>query len=259
MHAHRLDVETHIITASVTSIQNLAKCVRSIGVDVDDLILEPLASGEAVLTPEERESGVIMADMGGGTTDIAVFKNGAIYHTAIIPVAGYQVTSDLSIGLGLPFNISEKMKKRYGNVSPTLEFDETVQVGLENGHSASYKDLCNIVRARMEELLQLILMEMPTSDYHTLAPCGLVLTGGTANLPGLDELGQQILRIPVRKGRPLNTGIYGISDILHDPSYATTVGLVLWPVRGKEGSNMQVRSAGIWGSFVSVFRRLFRA
>jgi len=259
MHASRLDVETHIITASVTSIQNLAKCVRSIGIDVEDLILEPLASGEAVLTPEERDTGVIMADIGGGTTDIAVFKNGSIYHTAIIPVAGYQVTSDISIGLGLPFNIAEKMKKRYGNVTPTLELDETVQVGIENGHSASYKDLCNIIRARMEELLQLTLMEMPTSDYQTLAPCGLVLTGGTANLPGLDELGQSLLRMPVRKGRPLNTGIYGISDILHDPSYATTVGLILWPVRGKEGSDLQIKRAGVWGNFVSLFRRLFRA
>jgi cell division protein FtsA len=258
MHAHRLDVETHIITASVTSIQNLAKCVRAVGVDVEDLILEPLASGEAVLTPEERETGTIMADIGGGTTDIAVFKNGSIYHTAIIPVAGYQVTSDISIGLGLPFNIAEKMKKRYGNVSPTLEIDASAQVGIENGHSASYKDLCGIIRARMEELLQLILLEMPTSDYHTLAPCGLVLTGGTANLPGLDELGQAILRIPVRKGRPLNTGIYGISDILQDPAYATTVGLILWPVRGKEGA-FQVKSAGIWGNFVRAFRRLFRA
>ena len=259
MHASRLDVETHIITASVTSIQNLAKCVRSIGIDVEDLILEPLASGEAVLTPEERDTGVIMADIGGGTTDIAVFKNGSIYHTSIIPVAGYQVTSDISIGLGLPFNIAEKMKKRYGNVTPTLELDETVQVGIENGHSASYKDLCNIIRARMEELLQLTLMEMPTSDYQTLAPCGLVITGGTANLPGLDELGQSILRMPVRKGRPLNTGIYGISDILHDPSYATTVGLILWPIRGKEGSDLQVKRAGVWGNFVSLFRRLFRA
>lgn len=259
MHGARLDVETHIITASVTSIQNLAKCVRSIGVDVDDLILEPLASGEAVLTPEERETGVIMADIGGGTTDIAVFKNGSIYHTAILPVAGYQVTSDISIGLGLPFNIAEKMKKRYGNVTPTLELDQTVQVGIENGHSASYKDLCNIIRARMEELLQLILLEMPTSDYNALAPCGLVLTGGTANLSGLDELGLSLLRIPVRKGRPLNTGIYGISDILHDPSYATTLGLILWQVRGKEGSALQVKSAGIWGNFVTLFRRLFRA
>ena len=258
MHGRRLDVETHIITASVSSIQNLAKCIRSIGIDVEDLILEPLASGEAVLTPEERDTGVIMADIGGGTTDIAVFKNGSIYHTAIIPVAGYQVTSDISIGLGLPFGIAEKMKKRYGNVTPTLELDEAAQVGLENGHSASYKDLCHIIRARMEELLQLILMEMPTSDYNALAPCGLVLTGGTTNLPGLDELGQSVLRIPVRKGRPLNTGIYGISDILQDPAYATTVGLLLWPVRGKEGA-FQVKSAGVWGNFVSLFRRLFRA
>jgi cell division protein FtsA len=259
MHARRLDVETHIITASVTSIQNLAKCVRAVGVDVEDLILEPLASGEAVLTPEEKETGVIMADVGGGTTDIAVFKNSSIYHTSILPVAGYQVTSDISIGLGLPFNIAEKMKKRYGNVTPTLELDGSVQVGIENGHSASYKDLCNIIRARMEELLQLILLEMPTSDYHTLAPCGLVLTGGTANLPGLDELGQSILRTPVRKGRPLNTSIYGISDILHDPAYATTVGLILWQVRSKDGATLQVKSAGIWGNFVGIFRKLFRA
>ncbi len=259
MHATRLDVETHIVTASVTSIQNLAKCVRSAGVDVEDLVLEPLASAEAVLTPEEREAGVIMADIGGGTTDIAVFKNGSIYHTSVIPVAGYQVTSDISIGLGLPFNIAEKMKKRYANVTPNLQLDETVQVGIENGHSASYKDLCNIVRARMEELLQLILLEMPTSDYHTLAPFGLVLTGGTANLPGLDELAQTLLRMPVRKGRPLNTGIYGISDILHDPSYATTLGLILWQVRGREGSALQVKRAGVLGGFVNFFRRLFRA
>jgi cell division protein FtsA len=259
MHGSRLDVETHIVTASLTSIQNLAKCVRSIGVDVEDLILEPLASGEAALTTEERESGVIMADIGGGTTDIAVFKNGSIYHTGILPVAGYQVTSDISIGLGLPFNIAEKMKKRYGNVTPSLDMDQTVQVGIENGHSASYKDLCNIIRARMEELLQLILLEMPTSDYQTLAPCGLVLTGGTSNLSGLDELGQSLLRIPVRKGRPLSSGIYGISDILHDPSYATTLGLILWQVRGKEGSTYRERRAGNWSSFVSLLRKLFRA
>ncbi|HUW45305.1 MAG TPA: cell division protein FtsA [Dehalococcoidia bacterium] len=259
MHGSRLDVETHIVTASLTSIQNLAKCVRSVGVDVEDLILEPLASGEAVLTPEERESGVIMADIGGGTTDIAVFKNGSIYHTGILPVAGYQVTSDISIGLGLPFNIAEKMKKRYGNVTPTLDMDQTVQVGIENGHSASYKDLCNIIRARMEELLQLVLLEMPTSDYQTLAPCGLVLTGGTSNLSGLDELGQSLLRIPVRKGRPLSTGIYGISDILHDPAYATTLGLILWQVRGKEGSTYREKRTGTWSSFMGLIRKLFRA
>ena len=259
MHGSRLDVETHIITASVTSIQNLAKCVRSIGIDVEDLVLEPLASGEAALTPEERESGVIMADIGGGTTDIAVFKNGSIYHTAILPVAGYQVTSDISIGLGLPFNIAEKMKKRYGNVAPALETEQTEEVGIENGHSASYKDLCSIIRARMEELLQLILLELPTSDYHTLAPCGLVVTGGTSNLAGLEELGQSMLQIPVRKGRPLSVGVYGISDILHDPAYATTLGLILWQVRGKEGSTYKETRAGTWSSFMNLVRRLFRA
>jgi len=258
MHGSRLDVETHIITASVTSVQNLVKCIRSIGIDVEDLILEPLASGEAVLTPEERDTGVIMADIGGGTTDIAVFKGGNIYHTSIIPVAGYQVTSDISIGLGLPFNIAEKMKKSYGNVSPTLEIDQVAQVGIENGHSASYRDLCDVIQARMEELLQLILLEMPTTDYQTLAPCGLVLTGGTANLAGLDELGRSVLQMPVRKGRPLSTGIYGISDILHDSAYATTLGLVLWQVRGKEGAVFQVKSGGILGRFMGFVKKLFR-
>ena len=260
MHGSRLDVETHIITASITSVQNLVKCIRSIGVDAEDLILEPLASGEAVLTPEEREAGVIMADIGGGTTDIAVFKRGNIYHTSIIPVAGYQVTSDISIGLGLPFSIAEKMKKEHGNaMSSPEEVEQTARVGIENGHSASYRELCDIVRARMEELLQLILLEMPTTDYQTLAPCGLVLTGGTANLPGLDELGREMLKMPVRKGQPLSAGVYGISDVLHDPSYATTLGLVLWQVRGKEGSVFQVKNAGIWGNFVGFVRKLLRA
>lgn len=260
MHGARLDVETHIITASATSVQNLVKCIRSVGVDVEDLILEPLASGEAVLTPEERNAGVIMADIGGGTTDIAVFKGGNIYHTSIIPVAGYQVTSDISIGLGLPFNVAEKMKKRYGTVEQTADVDPTAQViGIENGHSASYRDLCDIIRARMEELLQLILLEMPTTDYQTLAPCGLVLTGGTANLSGLDELGRSVLQIPVRKGRPLSAGIYGISDILNDPAYATTLGLIQWQVRGKEGAVLRLRRGGMWGNFISLVRKLFRS
>jgi len=259
MHGTRLDVETHIITASATAVQNLVKCVRSAGIEVEDLILEPLASSEAVLTPEEREGGVIMADIGGGTTDIAVFKSGKIYHTAIIPVAGYQVTSDISIGLGLPFNIAEKMKKRYGNVTPDLEINQEDRVGIENGHSASYRDLCTIIHSRMKELLQLILLEMPTTDYHSLAPYGLVLTGGTANLTGLEELGSSLLRMPVRKGYPLISGIYGISDILHDSAYATTLGLILWPLNGKEGAAFRVKRAGIFGGFVSLIRRILRS
>ncbi len=259
MHGTRLDVETHIITASVSSVQNLAKCIRSIGIDVEDLVLEPLASGEAVLTQEEKNSGVIMADIGGGTTDIAVFKDGNIYHTAIIPVAGYQVTSDIAIGLGLPFHIAEKMKKVYGNVTPGLDTSKEATVtGIENGHSASYRDLCDIIHSRMEELFELILLEMPTTDYQTLAPCGLVLTGGTANLTGLSELGKSALQIQVRKGQPSDSGIYGITDVLHDSAYATTVGLILWQARDREGSAWQVKRGGILGGFVNLFRKLFR-
>jgi len=258
MHGTRLDVETHIITASVSSVQNLVKCIRSIGIEVEDLILEPLASGEAALTPEERDTGVIMADIGGGTTDIAVFKDGSIYHTSIIPVAGYQVTSDISIGLGLPFNMAEKIKKSHGNVSPSLDTERTPEVGIENGYTASYRDLCDIIRSRMEELLQLILLEMPTTDYYSIAPCGLVLTGGTANLAGFDELGKSMLGIPVRKGKPLSTNVYGITDILHDSSYATTVGLILWQARNKEKSAWQAKRGGIWGGFVNVFKRLLK-
>jgi cell division protein FtsA len=257
MHATRLDVETHIITASITSIQNLVKCIRSIGIDVEDLVLEPLATAEAVLIPEEKDAGVIMADIGGGTTDIAVFKSGSIYHTGVIPVAGYQVTSDLSIGLGLPFEIAESMKKKYGNVTPELEIDEAAQVGIEGGHDVSHRRLCQIIRSRMEELLQLIIAEMPITDYRSLTPSGFVLTGGTSNLPGLAQLAEAVLRMPVRIGQPLSTGIYGILDILNDPAYATTLGLILWQVEGKKGSEIPVKRRGMWGTTANLFRRLF--
>jgi cell division protein FtsA len=229
MHGFRLDVETHIITAAVASVQNLVKCIRSIGIEISDLILEPLASGESVLTPEEKEMGVILADIGGGTTDIAVFKDGSIYHTSIVPVAGYQFTSDLSIGLGLPFDIAEAMKQKYGNVSPeiiTKADDSTLNI--ENGHSVSYRELCNIIKDRMEELLRLILLEMPDTNYNSLAPGGLVLTGGGAKLAGLQTLARQVIRIPTRIGQPM--GVYGITDILHDPRHATGVGLLLWGI-----------------------------
>lgn len=259
MHGNRLDVETHIITASVSSVQNLIKCIRSTGIEVDDLILEPLASSEAVLTQQEREGGVVMVDIGGGTTDIAVFRQGNIFHTAIIPVAGYQVTSDIAIGLGLPFNIAERMKKAYGNVTPGMDITKEATVsGIENGHSASYRDLCDIVRSRMEELFELVLLELPSTDCKTLAPYGLVLTGGTANLEGLDELGKAKLGIPVRRGRPLNAGIYGITDILNDTAYATTVGLILWQSNNREKSAWKVRRGGILGGLSSLMRKLFR-
>lgn len=227
MHGFRLDVETHVITAAVTSIQNLVKCIRSIGIDIEDLVLEPLASSEAILTEDEKQTGVILADIGGGTTDIAVFREGSIWHTSILPVAGYQLTRDVAIGLGLPFEIAEEMKKKYGSVMPVYEGGkDTAPAISQDGHGVSYQDLCDIIRARVEEIMKLILLEMPNSEYETLVPSGLVLTGGSSNLAGMATLGRDILRLPVRIGTP--NDIYGIGDVLRDPAYATSVGLLLW-------------------------------
>jgi cell division protein FtsA len=249
MHGFRLDVETHVITAAVTSIQNLVKCIRSIGIDIEDLVLEPLASSEAILTPDEKEVGVILADIGGGTTDIAVFKEGSIWHTSILPVAGYQLTRDISIGLGLPFDVAEEMKKRYGSVMPVYEgrTDDTTAIS-QDGHGVSYQDLCDIIRARVEEIMKLILLELPNSEYETLVPAGLVLTGGSSNLAGTATLGRDILQLPVRVGAPSN--MEGISDVLCNPAYATSVGLLMWGIK-HEGSQGWSR----W-NFGSAVRRL---
>jgi cell division protein FtsA len=258
MHGFRLDVETHVITAAVTSIQNLIKCIRSIGIEIEDLVLEPLASSEAILTEDEKQVGVILADIGGGTTDVAVFRDGSIWHTSILPVAGYQLTRDIAIGLGLPFDIAEEMKKKYGSVMPVYEgrMDTSPAIS-QDGHGISYQDLCDIVRARVEEILKLILLEMPNSEYETLVPAGLVLTGGSSNLAGIATLGRDILRLPVRVGAP--TDVYGIADVLRDPAYATSVGLLLWGTR--HDSNKKWTS-GIFSSALRLLafrlRKLFR-
>jgi cell division protein FtsA len=255
MHGFRLDVEAHIITAAVTSVQNLTKCIRGLGIEIDDLVMEPLASAEAVLSEEERVDGVMLADIGGGTTDIAVLKDDTIYHTSVLPVAGHLITRDISVGLGLSLDLAEQMKKQYGNVTPTQEIkiddDRTLT---EDGHSVSYRDLSEIIRIRVEELVRLILMELPRTDYAKLIPAGLVLTGGSANLPGIAELGQEITRLPVRVGMPVS--LYGVSDTLHDPAYATSVGLLLWKMRNK-GVQTWTHQNGLRRALTTMFR-IFR-
>ena len=258
MHGFRLDVETHVITAAVTSIQNLVKCIRGIGIDIEDLVLEPLASSEAVLTEDEKQVGAIIADIGGGTTDVCVFRDGSIWHSAILPVAGYQLTRDIAIGLGLPFDVAEEMKKKYGSVMPVYEGKAETPAGIsQDGHGVSYQDLCDIIRARVEEIMKLILLEMPNSDYEALVPAGLVLTGGSSNLSGVAALGHDVLRMPVRVGTPTN--MHGISDVLRDPAYATSVGLLLWGAKNEGKKSWQ--SQGFAGSLRSLafrLRRLFR-
>jgi len=258
MHGFRLDVEAHIITAAVTSVQNLVKCIRSIGIDIEDLILEPLASSEAVLTEDEKQVGVILADIGGGTTDVAVFKESSIWHTSILPVAGYQLTRDVAIGLGLPFDVAEEMKKRYGSVMPVYEGKmETPGTISQDGHGVSYQDLCDIIRARVEEIMRLILLELPRAEYETLVPAGLVLTGGTSNLSGIETLGRETLRLPVRVGIPTN--MYGITETLCDPAYATSVGLLLWGAKHEGKQMWPTRGFGTsWRRFISRLASLFR-
>ena len=231
MHGFRLDVETHVITAAAASVQNLVKCIHGLGIEIDDLVLEPLASSEAVLTEDEKQIGVVLADIGGGTTDVCIFKDGSIWHTAILPVAGYQLTRDVAIGLGLPFDVAEEMKKRYGSVMPVYESRMEQNPISEDGHGISYQDLCYILRARIEEITRLILLELPGQDYESIVPAGIVFTGGSSNVAGLETLGRDITHLPVRVGMPGN--IYGLTDALRDPAYATGVGLLLWGAKNQ--------------------------
>jgi cell division protein FtsA len=205
-----------------------------------------------VLTEDEKQVGVILADIGGGTTDVAVFKEGSIWHTSILPVAGYQLTRDVSIGLGLPFDVAEEMKKRYGSVMPVYETKTDSNAAIsQDGHGVSYRDLCDIIRARVEEIMKLIMLELPNSEYETLVPAGVVFTGGSSNISGLAALGRDLLQLPVRVGTP--TRMSGITDMLCDPAYATSVGLLLWGAKHGGGQSWQP-----WGLSSTLRRLAFR-
>jgi cell division protein FtsA len=226
MHGYELNVEAHVITAAVASVQNLTKCIQGVGIEVEDLVLEPLASAEAVLSEEEKQAGVLIADIGGETTDIALLRDGNIYHTSVLPVAGHQITRDIAAGLGLSFELAEEIKKTHGSLIPLKE-GEADKVISENGHSVSYRDLCDIMRARVEELMRLVVLELPRTDYARLIPSGIVITGGGANIPGIVEMTQAITRLLVRIGVPPT--LNGVSNsLLNDPAYATSVGIILW-------------------------------
>jgi cell division protein FtsA len=251
MHGQRLDVETHVITTAVGSVQNVVKAVRSAGIDVEDLVLEPLASSEAVLTEEERQTGVILVDIGGGTSDVAIFRNGSIWHSAILPVAGYQLTRDVAIGLGLPFDVAESMKRRYASVMPVYEGKrQTPEEMLQDGHGVSYQDLCDIIHARVEEIIRLVMLELPQSEFEKLVPAGLVFTGGSSNLPGIDVLARETVNLPARVGAPSN--LDNMPKNLNNPAYATAVGLVLWAAKNDTPPIWQSKGLG----FLKIFKMI---
>lgn len=232
MQGYRLEVEAHIVTGSTSSIKNLIKCVQNSDIHIDALVLEPLASGEAVLTEIEREMGVVLVDIGGGTTDIAIFIEGSIWHTVVLPTGGEQLTNDVAVGLRTPYNTAEKIKIKYGHALPQAVIpEELVQAevfGEDGQQEISRQFLAEVVGARVEEIFELVLREIKRSGYDGLLPAGVVVCGGTAELPGLRELARDVMGLPARIGMPQN--ISGLVDTLQSPAFATSVGLLEWGV-----------------------------
>jgi len=230
MSGFRLEVEAHIITGSVSSMHNLIKCVQKAHVDIEDLVLEPLASGYAVLEDGETDLGVALVDIGGGTTDIAVYTDGAIWHSVVLPVGGNLITSDIAIGLRLPVGVAEELKIMYGHCDAAgIDDDDMIDLAQfmpDCDDLVPRKLLAEIIQARVDEIFVMVHEELKKSGYDGLLPAGIVITGGTAELPGILEMAGQILDLPARIGSPL--GLHGLADSINRPAYATAVGLLLW-------------------------------
>ncbi|MHB8628243.1 MAG: cell division protein FtsA [Aggregatilineales bacterium] len=229
MHGFRLEVEAHIIMAATSSLQNIEKCVQASGVSVDRFILNPLASADVVLTAAERDMGAIVIDIGGGTTDLAVFLNGSVWHTAVIPVGGWHVTNDIATGLHLPYDDAERAKLDYGHADPrSIEPGEQIVVqpfGEESLSSTSRADLSHIIQARVEELFELARDELKNSGAHAgMLSAGVVLTGGCSQLPGIKTVAANVFKLPVRVAQPEH--LSGMADQLRSPSFSTSVGLL---------------------------------
>ncbi len=230
MHGYRLEVETHIITASAASTENLRQCVGFSGVEVSQFVLNPLASAEVALTETERQMGVLVCDIGGGTTDLALYCDGDVWYTAVLAVGGNHITSDIAQGLHLPMSQAEEIKIQHGYaIQAEVNEHETFEIkpfGENESVEISRADLANIIEARVEEIFSLVLQELKRSGYDGLLPAGIVLTGGSSLLPGLRSMANRIFGVPVRIARP--EGLVGMSDRLNSPAFATSVGLLKW-------------------------------
>jgi len=253
MYGQRLDVETHIITGLSTVLQNATKTVESAGVQVESLIVSSLASAESVLEAEERRQGVVLADIGGGTTDVALYIDGSICHTAVLPVGGNHITRDLVVGLRCPHSAAEDAKTLFGHAIPSeVDAEETVEIevfGEEGRRSFQRRRIAEIVQARVEETCEMVLREVRRAVQDDILSAGIVITGGTANLAGIATLFEQVTGLPARVGAPRN--LQGLVDTLSDPAYATSVGVLRWAVREMEsgawhGQPRQFALAGDW-------------
>ena len=229
MSGMKLEVKVHIVTGAVAAAQNIVKCIKRCGIEVTDLILQPLASSLAVLTEDEKELGVCLVDIGGGTTDIAVFKQGAIRHTAVVPIAGDQMTNDIAVAFRTPTQSAEDIKIKHGCALRQLaDPREVVEVPGVDGRDArqlSVQTLAEVLEPRIVELYELVLSELRRSGMEDMIASGIVITGGSAMMRGMVELGEEIFHMPVRMGLPRYVG--GLSEVVSNPRYATGVGLVL--------------------------------
>ena len=238
MSGVRLEAKVHLVTCAVNAAQNIEKCIRRCGLEVEDIVLEQVASGYAVLTEDEKDLGVCLVDIGGGTTDIAIFTDGAIKHTAVIPIAGDQVTNDIAMALRTPTQNAEEIKIKYACALASLAGEnETIKVpsvGERNDRDLSRQTLAEVVEPRYDELFTLVQAELRRSGFEDLVAAGIVLTGGTSKMEGVVELAEEIFHMPVSIGKP--QGITGLIDIVRNPIYSTAVGLLLY------GSETQTES-----------------
>src|SRR5213595_646709 len=254
MSGVRLEVKVHIVTGAVSAAQNIVKCVRRCGLEVNDLILQPLASSLAVLTEDEKELGVCLVDIGGGTSDIAVFREGAIRHTAVVPIAGDQITNDIAMALRTPTAEAEELKVRHGcalrQLAEAGQMIEVAGVGDRPPRMLSRQTLAEVVEPRVEELYSLIQQVLRDSGYEELLSSGVVLTGGSAVMQGMVELGEEIFHMPVRLGIPRYTG--SLCDVVRSARFATAVGLVVEGVAQVQHGQLSRQS----GSFRAALARM---
>ncbi len=261
MSGVRLDAKVHIVTGAVTSAQNIIKCANRAGLDVYDIVLESLASSEAVLSKEERNLGVALIDFGGGTTDLALFSKGAIKHTSVLALGGDNLTYDIAVGLRTPKLEAEKIKIKYGAaLSSMIGKDETIEVpgvGGRKPRTLSRQILGEILEPRVEEIFTLIYQELVRSGYDELASSGVVVTGGSAELPGISEMAEQIFSAPARVGYPEE--INGLVDLINKPMYATAVGLVLYGAKTyKQKKKFRIRDSNIFHLVMARMKRWFK-
>ena len=262
MSAVRLEAKIHIVTGAVTSAHNIVKCANRAGLDVCDIVLESLASGEAVLSEGEKQLGTALLDLGGGTTDLAIFSGKNIKHTFVLALGGDNLTNDIAIGLRCPHPEAEKMKKRYGNcVAKNIQADETIEVPGVNGREARKlprQILGEILEPRMEEIFSMVNQEIYRAGMENMVPSGMVLTGGTALLEGVTEIAESVFSLPTRIGTP--QGLRGLADVVNNPMYATGVGLVLYGARHqqKEKKKFRIRDRHIFNRLMSRMKRWFK-